>query len=147
MSNAMRRVSVLLLLFAASAAQAGWQGKGEAGILFARGNAETDTVNLKLGLNTTVDRWKHELGLAALRASNDGTRTADRYLATCQSDYNYSSRAFWFGGLRYENDKFTGEDEHGARPGGRPGCAPQHQAAGAPEEDRCTDDVNLVYSF
>lgn len=108
MSNATRMVSVLLLVFAASAARAEWKGKGEAGIVFARGNTQTDTINLKLGLNTTVDRWKHELGLAALRATSDGTRTADRYLATWQSDYNYSSRTFWFGGLRYENDKFSG---------------------------------------
>ncbi|MCC7462540.1 MAG: DUF481 domain-containing protein [Gammaproteobacteria bacterium] len=98
----------LVSMLAAAAAQAEWQGKGEAGIVFARGNTQTDTINLKLGMSTTVERWKHELGLAALRASNDGTRTADRYLATWQSDYNFSSRSFWFGGLRYENDKFSG---------------------------------------
>ena len=96
------------LLLAAGAAQAEWKGKGEAGIVFARGNTETDTINLKLGMSTTVDKWKHELGLAALRAATSGTTTADRYLATWQSDYNFSSRAFWFGGLRYENDKFSG---------------------------------------
>jgi putative salt-induced outer membrane protein len=104
----MHMLPALALLLAASAAHAEWKGKGEAGIVFARGNTQTDTINLKLGMSTTVDKWKHELGLAALRASTDGTKTADRYLATWQSDYNFSSRAFWFGGLRYENDKFSG---------------------------------------
>jgi putative salt-induced outer membrane protein len=108
MSNLMRVTSVMALMLAASAANAEWKGKGEAGIVFARGNTETDTINLKLGMSTTVDRWKHELGLAALRATSSGTKTADRYLATWQSDYNFSGRTFWFGGLRYENDKFSG---------------------------------------
>ena len=103
------RVSfVMAALLAAGTVQAAWKGKGEAGIVFARGNTETDTINLKLGMSTSVDKWKHELGLAALRAASDGTKTADRYLATWQSDYNFSSRSFWFGGLRYENDKFSG---------------------------------------
>jgi len=101
-------VSVLLLLSAAAVAHAEWQGKGEAGIVFARGNTRTDTINLKLDTSTTVDRWKHELGLAALRAASDGTTTADRYLATWQSNYAFSKQSFWFGGLRYENDKFSG---------------------------------------
>jgi len=108
MNNMARAVCGLVLLFSAAGAQAEWKGKGEAGIVFARGNTETDTINLKLGMSTTVDRWKHEIGLAALRATSSGTKTADRYLATWQSDYNFSSRAFWFGGLRYENDKFSG---------------------------------------
>lgn len=108
MNNKVRVVFALALLFAAAGAQAEWKGKGEAGIVFARGNTETDTINLKLGMSTTVERWKHEIGLAALRASSSGTKTADRYLATWQSDYNFSKRAFWFGGLRYENDKFSG---------------------------------------
>ncbi len=108
MNKNTRVLSALTLLLAAAGAHAEWKGKGEAGIVFARGNTETDTINLKLGMSTTVERWKHEIGMAALRATSGGTRTADRYLATWQSDYNFSSRSFWFGGLRYEKDKFSG---------------------------------------
>jgi putative salt-induced outer membrane protein len=108
MHDKLRIAGTLALLLTANAAHAEWKGKGEAGIVLARGNTQTETINLKLGMSTTVDKWKHELGLAALRATNDGTKTADRYLATWQSDYNFSARAFWFGGLRYENDKFSG---------------------------------------
>jgi len=102
------RVCGAIALLAAVSAHAEWKGKGEAGIVLARGNSQTDTINLKLDMSTTVDKWKHALGMAALRASNDGTRTAERYLATWQSDYNFSARSYWFGGLRYENDKFSG---------------------------------------
>ena len=100
---------VALALLAASA-QADWKGKGEAGIVFARGNADTDTINLKLGMSEEVDRWKHSLEMAALRASSGGVRSADRYMAGWQSNYKLNDRTFAFGGLRYERDLFSGFD-------------------------------------
>ena len=92
----------------ATAPPAGWQGKGEAGLVFARGNSVADTINFKLGMSEIVDRWKHSLEMSALRASTGGVKSADRYMAGWQSDYKVSARSFWFGGLRYENDKFSG---------------------------------------
>jgi putative salt-induced outer membrane protein len=100
--------AAVLLAAIAGAAQAEWKGKGEAGIVFARGNTDADTINLKLGLVGEVDSWKHTLDVAALRASTDGVKSADRYTAGWQSDYQFSKKTFWFGGLRYENDKFSG---------------------------------------
>ena len=101
--------SVALALIAASA-QAAWKGKGEAGIVFARGNTDADTINFKLGMSEEVDRWKHSLDLAALRATSNGVKSADRYMAGWQSDYQLNDRAFVFGGLRYERDRFSGFD-------------------------------------
>ena len=100
---------VALALIAASA-QAAWKGKGEAGIVFARGNTDADTINFKLGMSEEVDRWKHSLDLAALRATSNGVKSADRYMAGWQSDYQLNDRAFVFGGLRYERDRFSGFD-------------------------------------
>jgi putative salt-induced outer membrane protein len=91
-------------------AQAEWKGKGEAGILVARGNTDTDTVNLKLDVAREVDRWKNAVGFSAIQAANNGDTTAKRYEAHFQSDYKLSDRSFWFGGLRYEDDKFSGFD-------------------------------------
>jgi putative salt-induced outer membrane protein len=91
-------------------AQAQWKGKGEVGIVSARGNAEAETANVKLDTSREVDRWKHAFGVAALRASNAGIATAERYGASWQSDYKLSDRSFWFGGLRYEQDEFNGFD-------------------------------------
>ena len=95
---------------AATAPPAGWRGKGEAGLVFARGNSVADTVNFKLGMSEVVDQWKHSLEMSALRASTGGVESANRYMAGWQSDYKVSARSFWFGGLRYEHDKYSGLD-------------------------------------
>jgi putative salt-induced outer membrane protein len=108
-SNRQILSGIALALLAASA-QAAWKGKGEAGIVFARGNTEADTVNFKLEMSEEVDRWKHALDMSALRATSGGVRSADRYLAGWQSNYKLNERAFTFGGLRYERDLFSGFD-------------------------------------
>ena len=92
------------------AAEANWSGKGEGGIVFSRGNADNDNANLRLELARELDRWKHGFAVSALRASNDGDTTAERYGASWQSDFKLTERSFWFGGLRYEQDEFSGFD-------------------------------------
>ena len=37
-------------------------------------------------------------------------QSANRFDAGWQSNYAINARSFWFGGLRYENDKFSGFD-------------------------------------
>ncbi len=91
-------------------ALAQWKGKGEAGAVIARGNSDTDTVNLKLEMAKELDRWKHGFGIQALRATNDSDKTAERYAAFWQSDYKLDDRTYLFGGLRYEDDRFSGFD-------------------------------------
>ncbi|MGE0582364.1 MAG: YdiY family protein [Steroidobacteraceae bacterium] len=103
-------------LAAASPAMANWQGKVEAGIVFSRGNTETTTGNGKLDMANELDDWKHSAYLAALYAesenslTNERESTAERYEARWQSDYRITPRAYWFGGLRYERDEFSGFD-------------------------------------
>jgi putative salt-induced outer membrane protein len=92
------------------AAHAERKGKGKAGILFARGNTDTDTINVKMEVAREVDRWKNSFGVSAIRAANNGDATAKRYEGHCQTDYKLSDRSFWFGGLRYEKDEFSGFD-------------------------------------
>ena len=90
-------------------AHADWTGKGEAGLVIATGNTETETANAKLQFANEIGKWKHQFGGAALYASSDdeGT-TAQRWEAFEQSDYNFSPRNFWFGAARYEDDEFSG---------------------------------------
>jgi putative salt-induced outer membrane protein len=103
-------VLLALLLASAPAALAQWRGKGEVGIVFTRGNSDTDTANLKIDSSHELGRWKNAIGVAALRAANDGARTSERYGATWQSDFRFSDRGYVFGGLRYELDEFSGFD-------------------------------------
>ena len=96
--------SVIFAVLAAAAlivtqspqALAQWKGKGEAGAVIARGNSDADTINLKLEMAKELDRWKHSFGIQALRATNDSDKTAER--------------SYLFGGLRYEDDRFSGFD-------------------------------------
>ena len=108
------RVSILaaalpVSLLGMSAAHADWTGKGEAGLVIATGNTETETANAKFQLANEIDKWKHQFGGAALYASSDveGT-TANRWEVFEQSDYNFSPRTFWFGAARYDEDEFSG---------------------------------------
>ncbi len=91
-------------------AHAEWKGQGQAGIVFARGNTDTDTANVKLEMATEVAKWKHKFGIAALRAATEGDKTAERYEGTWQSDYNISERDYYWAGVRYEDDRFSGFD-------------------------------------
>jgi len=93
----------------------GWHGKGEAGAVVASGNTKGDTVNFKLGLTEIEDQWTHALDMAFLQAKNgtsttNSVETANRFTAGWQSNYAINARSFWFGGLRYDHDKFSGFD-------------------------------------
>jgi putative salt-induced outer membrane protein len=94
-------------------AAAQWTGKGEAGLAVASGNADTRTANAKLGLARKVDAWEHSLSLGALYVRNDGDTTARRWEAGAQTRYDFLPNTFWYGGVRYEKDRFSGFDHQG----------------------------------
>ena len=77
MNRTLALVLAALALGTSLPAQAQWKGKGEVGIVYARGNADTDTVNDKVDTSREVDRWKHGFGVAALRAATEGDKTAE----------------------------------------------------------------------
>ena len=91
-------------------AAAQWKGKGEVGLVYARGNSETETANLRIDAARELPRWKHAFGVAALRSATRDEKTAQRAGASWQSDGKLTGRAYWFGGLRYERDEFSGFD-------------------------------------
>jgi putative salt-induced outer membrane protein len=99
-------VNVAALMIAP--ARADWTGKGEAGLVISSGNTETKTANAKLALARESGNWKNAFGLAGLYAADDVGRTAQRWEALTQSDYNFSPQTFWFGAARYEDDEFSG---------------------------------------
>lgn len=100
---------VVSSLQAASAAET-WGGEGQLGFVLARGNSDADTINAKLEMSKETTVWKNSFGVAALRASSDGARNAERYAASWQTDYRFSDRSYWYGGARYEDDRFSGFD-------------------------------------
>ncbi len=93
----------------ATAAQADpWKGKGEAGAVWASGNTDTTSINLKLAMTKEIDMWKHALDMSYLHSTSDGATDANRFLGSWQSNYNFAARTFAFGALRYDHDEFSG---------------------------------------
>jgi putative salt-induced outer membrane protein len=96
------------LLAAAVPAQADWTGKGEAGLVIASGNTNTETANAKLQLTNETENWKNMAGAAALYASDEDGKTANRWEVFGQADWKFTERNFLFGAGRYEEDEFSG---------------------------------------
>jgi len=91
-------------------AMADWTGKGELGGSFASGNSENEAVNAALEMKYEQDSWAHTVGFAG-NYGNDGTdTTAQRWELRGQSDYDFTERAYWFGAVRYEDDRFSAYD-------------------------------------
>ncbi|MBC7984530.1 MAG: DUF481 domain-containing protein [Candidatus Obscuribacterales bacterium] len=94
-------------------AQAEWKGKGELGLVLARGNSESETFSAKADMSNEIDLWKHSVGFSTLYSSSVNADTGadvksgDRFEVHGQSDYRLSSRNYAFGALRYENDRFS----------------------------------------
>ena len=102
-------IAGLMMTTSVSAAES-WGGEGQLGFVLARGNSDADTVNAKLDMSKETASWKNAFGIAALRSSSDGERNAERYAASWQTDYRFSARSYWYGGARYEDDRFSGFD-------------------------------------
>jgi putative salt-induced outer membrane protein len=98
------RIAALSLMCAS--AHADWQGSGELGILSSRGNTETDTANAKLDIANQLEQWKHGVYATALYGADETGTTAQRWETRWQSDYRITDPLYWFGGARYERDKF-----------------------------------------
>lgn len=85
-----------------------WKGAGEIGYVATTGNTDTSNLTARLGVTNERDHWRHNLALEALNTQDDGDTTAERYLATWQSDYRFSENEYLFGRVAYEDDKFSG---------------------------------------
>ncbi|HMA12664.1 MAG TPA: DUF481 domain-containing protein, partial [Steroidobacteraceae bacterium] len=90
-----------------------WTGKGEAGIAVASGNTDTRSANAKIAIANKRDQWENSASLAGNYVRTDGNTTAKRWELGLQTRYTFSARTFWYGGLRYEEDRFSGFDHQG----------------------------------
>ncbi|MFO7324361.1 MAG: DUF481 domain-containing protein [Pseudomonadota bacterium] len=102
-----------LLLLAAAPAAARWSGKGEAGLAFASGNSDTRTANARVAATHKDEGVEWSFGLGGLYVRNDGNTTARRWEASTQARFDFQGRNFWYGGIRYEEDPFSGFHRQG----------------------------------
>ena len=110
--------ALLLGALASGTAYADWSGKGTFGGVLARGNTETETINLNLDVENKLDRWTHKAGASMLRTVTDDVTSADRWELRGESQYSLTDRSYVFGALRYEDDAFTDYDYQATLSGG-----------------------------
>ena len=116
-ATGMAAVLVFGVLASATAA-ADWSGKGTFGGVLARGNTETETINLNLDVENKLGRWTHKAGASMLRTVTDDITSADRWELRGESQYSLTDRSYLFGALRYEDDAFTDYDYQATLSGG-----------------------------
>ena len=103
---------------ASGTAAADWSGKGTFGGVLARGNTETETINLNVDVENKLDEWTHKAGASMLRTVTDDITSADRWELRGESQYSLTGRSYLFGALRYEDDAFTDYEYQATLSGG-----------------------------
>jgi putative salt-induced outer membrane protein len=98
----------VLAAIAAPAAQAQWTGKAELGFLSSSGNTEATSANTKFDLMHEGAKWRNNFYAGAQYGENAEFATAERYEARYQADFKITDRMSWFGGIRGEQDRFSG---------------------------------------
>jgi len=86
----------------------GLGGSVEIGATATSGNTEATSLNAQLEGRYRSEPWRHRLRLLALRATEDGATTAERYAGRYKADYALSERDYLFAALRGEKDEFSG---------------------------------------
>jgi len=84
----------------------GFAGSGQLGLVAARGNTDSDTLNVGLSGSWSGERWRYEAGLSALRAEESGQKSADRWRLTGAVHRELSERSYLFASVRTLDDAF-----------------------------------------
>lgn len=84
-----------------------WTGSGELGLVFARGNTDTETLNTEVKLEYTDDRWTNASRISFLRSETDGDLDASRFVANNQTEYSLSDDSYLIGVGRFDRDRFS----------------------------------------
>jgi putative salt-induced outer membrane protein len=82
-------------------------GKGELGLVVARGNSDTETVNARLDLIYQRERWSNESNFNVVHARDDGNTTSSRFVIGNKTAYDLDERSYLVGALRYDRDRFS----------------------------------------
>ena len=96
----------LLLTGGAFAAEddLGFSGSGQLGYVAARGNSETETLQIGAKLVYNTETWRYSGSLNSINASENDIDTTDRAELGLKADYKFSDVSYFFGSLRYEDD-------------------------------------------
>jgi putative salt-induced outer membrane protein len=87
-----------------------WGGDLEIGYVSTQGNSEASSLKGRADAKRETDLWRYNIHFDTLNSSEDGDRSAERYFGSTKLDYKFGPRAYTFGYLSYEDDRFSGYD-------------------------------------
>ncbi len=85
-----------------------WSGSLELGGIATSGNTDTSSLTGKFRLIFDSPKWRHDTRLEALKSTDSGKATAERYLGVYKARYKFSRLSYVFWVLRAEKDEFSG---------------------------------------
>lgn len=97
----------LLAVVLAGPTAAEFSGKGELGVVIARGNSDSETANGRVQLVYERERWTNESNFSVVHARDSGETTTSRYVASNKTDYSLGERSYVLAAARYDRDRFS----------------------------------------
>jgi putative salt-induced outer membrane protein len=91
-----------------NAQSASWSSRSEVGFVAARGNTVSDSANAKFEITRESQDWKNFFAASGLYGRASRIESAQRWDARYQLDHFIRAQTFWFVGVRYEDDRFSG---------------------------------------
>lgn len=85
-----------------------WSLRALLGYTKTGGNTDNSAGNFLFHVAHVIGDWKLLFGSEGLYGSTRGETTAQAWDAHTQAAYNFSSRFFWYVGLSYTDDRFSG---------------------------------------
>lgn len=100
-------MSIIALTALTGPVSAEWTGSGELGLVLARGNTDTETLNAELNLDYEEDEWSNATRVSYLRSESDGDLEANRFVFRNNTDYSLTEASYITGVVRYDWDEFS----------------------------------------
>lgn len=85
-----------------------WAMRALAGYSRTGGTTDTSAANALFHVAHVMGDWKLMFGIDGLYGSTRGQTTAQAWDTYLQSNYNFTPRLFWYGALRYDDNRFSG---------------------------------------
>lgn len=85
-----------------------WTGKAEIGGYRTTGNSDTQGVTAILDLSREGLRWRHKFHAQADSQRSLDVQTREHYVVAYEPNYKIDDRAYIYGAVQYESDRFLG---------------------------------------
>jgi putative salt-induced outer membrane protein len=85
-----------------------WASRAQAGYTKTNGNTDTSSANGLFHVAHVIGDWKLLFGAEGLYGSTKGETTAQAWDLHFQDNYNITAKLYWYSGLRYDDNKFSG---------------------------------------